>query len=106
MESWRSAGTSTLENCYLKVGGPHINIKNVINICTCQFWKYVFSIFLFVMYLANYLIDRRGMHVLYYSLFCLMPISSVYLCLEYRACRRSHCNSTIKVFQIDMLFLS
>ena len=27
MESWRSAGTSTLENCYSKVGGAHINIK-------------------------------------------------------------------------------
>ena len=83
MESWRSAGTSTLENCYSKV----ININNLINICTCQFWKYVFSIFLFVIYLANHLIDRRGMHVLYYSLFCLMPISSVYLSLEHVAAR-------------------
>ena len=104
MENWRSAGTSTLENCYSKVGGPHINIK--CNQHLSLFLKYVFSIFLFVMYLANHLIDRRGMHVLYYSLFCLRPISSVYLCLESRACRRSHCNSTIKVFQIDMLFLS
>ena len=105
MESWRSAGTSTLEYCYSKVGGPHINIK-----CNQHLHMSVLevrvSIFCFVMYLANHLIDRRGMHVLCYSLFCHRPIYSLHLCLEYRAFRRSHCNSTIKVFQIDMLFLS